>query len=186
MEKWPIESHYGWNSTRSQQWMVSSKISGTGMRRTKTNQTYPTWRIGFSMSHLSDEEEKILHGFVALHKGTYKPFLWKDPDYHHEDNRPLVSLGNNKYQAMIIYNAYSQPAPYIEDVKIYLDGIMVENSEYTINDGVVIFKRDVEGKLTASYDYYLKVALVEEISFMTVRVFKDCNDLESCEVVTVL
>lgn len=187
MDRWPIDKHYLWQSTRKQKWSVAEKTSGTGMRRTMTNQTYPIWNIGFQLVNLTDTEEKALHGFIALHKGNYKSFYWKDPDYHHEEKCTLVSLGNNKYQCMILYDSYSMPAPHVENLTVYGDGTEISASTYSVSDGIITFTTapTTAAKLTATYDYLLKVVL-NSSEFGTTRVFQNLVNADSIELETVL
>nr|DAG49971.1 MAG TPA: minor tail protein [Bacteriophage sp.] len=190
LKKWPINTHYLWTSSRKQIWDVSVKTSGSGLRRSMTNQTYSRWAITFSLFNLSDDEERTLHGFVAMHKGNYKPFLWLDPDASVATDIALVAVDstNAKYQCMILYDSYSIPAPYVEDVTVKGDGAVIAASGYTVdnNTGIITFTTaPTAAKLTATFKYWWKVVL-NSTEFTTARQFKNFVNVDSLEMETVL
>nr|DAL96507.1 MAG TPA: minor tail protein [Caudoviricetes sp.]DAX26294.1 MAG TPA: minor tail protein [Caudoviricetes sp.] len=145
-----------------------------------TNQLYPDWTISVQFKRLTDEESRKILGFCALQKGALLPFLWLDPkDYQVKGIQlPMVSPG--KYQAVMQVGEYVEPAAYIENATVYRNDAKVPASDYTITDGVIVFKTAPAGSdvIKADYTYYWKVCFDDDGLGIT-ELFRNWNETGS-------
>lgn len=175
LKKFPDIRRFAWNSVKQQKWNTTVQRSASGKVRTMTNQLYPEWTITATLPAITDEEARVLLGFVAGLKGAYEPFLWLDPeDYKAKGvGLPLV---DNYYQAVILMGAYGEPAEYIEDVAVYVDKVKQPASSYTVTNGTIVFTKPPAptAKVTADYTYYWKVMLADD-GLTINKIFADVN-----------
>jgi len=151
-----------------------------------TNQLLPMWTIETKFARLTNEECRRFLGFVALLKGGFEPFLWKDPEDFKEVGAPCSLISGSKYQAFMRFGDYLEPAEYIEDVTVYVDGKKYAPSGYTVTNGVITFNsaQSATAKITADYTYYWKVRFKDDSATITAK-FINFNDSKSFKLVTV-
>lgn len=173
MLKFPVIKRHSWNSTKEQKWNTSVQESASGKVRTMTNQIYPKWIISASFPALSEEEAKKLLGFIASVKGRYQPFLWLDPDDFKAEGVRLVQL-DGSYQCVMPFGDYREAVENIEDLKVYLNGVLVDELAYSVNKGRITFVNQLAASdvVTADYKYYWPVMLYED-GISVSMVFKD-------------
>ena len=171
--------HYSWNSRFKESWTTQVQTSGSGKSKTMTNQLYPGWVITESVGFMSNEMADELMGFVALVKGAYEPFLWLDHTKCHEEEIQLPMVAPGRYQAVRKIGPYIEPADYIEDVSVKVNGALKEDG-YSISNGLIIFSVPPAGGdiVTASYTYWWKVRFKDDGMGIT-RIFDDLNTSDS-------
>ena len=177
LRKFPQEiKHLTWSSKFKQAWGTKVQTSGSGMTRTMTNQIYPTWTITETFGLMDDDTANKLMAFLATVKGGYEPFLWLDHSLNHETGRELSMISSGKYQATIGIAGYVEPAEYIENVTVYVDGIKQEKG-YNVSGGVITFPSGpaAGAVVTADYTYWWKVRFADDGGELT-RVFDNVNN----------
>nr|DAZ15046.1 MAG TPA: minor tail protein [Caudoviricetes sp.] len=154
--------------------------SGAGRVRTMTNLHYPDWTITSKVNYLTDQDARALFGFVASVKGAYEPFLWKDPEDYHEMNIQLPMIAPGKYQCVMKFGAYVEPAAHAENVKVYVSGVEQAASAYTVANGVITITPApaASAVVTATYDYWWKVRFKDD-GLGIKKVFADINRSKS-------
>lgn len=169
--------HLSWNSKFDANWTVEVQTAGSGMSRSLTNQMYPRWTITESVGLIDDETADKLLGFFNSLKGAYTPFYWYDHSKNHESNIQLPMTSPGVYQAVIKTGDYVEPAEYIEDVTVSVNGTEVEASTYTVSAGSVRFKTApaTGAVVTASYKYWWLVRLSGSSIGIT-RIFENLNN----------
>lgn len=174
LKKFPNIRRFAWESTKTEKWNTTIQRTASGRLRTMTNQLYPAWTIEASYNVITDEEARQLLGFVASLKGSSEPFLWLDPEDYEEKGQQLAQIDGVSYQAVMRQGDHLEPVEYIEDVKVYIDGILQGSGTYTAADGIVKFKTTPAGTVTADYTYYWKVILSGD-QLKIEKIFKDAN-----------
>ena len=92
---WPVMSGIEMESSKEQKWKTTIEKSGSGRKRSNTNQLLPEWVIQIKYGILSDADYKTIEGFVALLKGAHTPFFWLDPEDYQETGIQLPKVGNS-------------------------------------------------------------------------------------------
>lgn len=174
LKKFPNIRRFAWESTKTQKWNTTIQRTASGRLRTMTSQLYPAWTIEASYNVITDAEARQLLGFVAGLKGSAEPFLWLDPEDYEEKGQQLAQLDGVRYQAVMRQGDHLEPVEYIEDVKVYIDGILQGSGTYTVDSGIVTFKSTPAGVVTADYTYYWKVVLADD-QLKIEKIFKDAN-----------
>lgn len=174
LKKFPNIRRFAWESTKTEKWNTTIQHTASGRLRTMTNQLYPAWTIEASYNVITDEEARQLLGFVASLKGSSEPFLWLDPEDYEEKGQQLAQIDGVSYQAVMRQGDHLEPVEYIEDVKVYIDGILQGSGTYTVAAGIVKFKTTPAGIVTADYTYYWKVILSGD-QLKIEKIFKDAN-----------
>lgn len=175
IKKFPAIRRFAWNSSKQQKWNTSVQRSASGKVRTMTNQLYPEWTITATLPAITDEEARELLGFVAGLKGAYEPFLWLDPEDFEVVGVKLVPV-EGAYQAVILMGDYAEPAEYIEDAVVYVDGKKQDLTAYTVTRGTIVFTSPPAptATVTADYTYYWKVMLADD-GLTINKIFDDVN-----------
>ncbi len=188
ISKFPVslQGKCAYNSTKTQKWNTEIHESASGRYRSLTNQLYPRWKISVLIQPLSDAEARVLHGFVAVCKGGYEPFLWKDPEDYHEEGIQLAAVSSGRYQAVMKMGEYVEPVEYIENVTVYVNGTQQAQNAYTVSNGYIIFSTaPANGAVvTADYDYYWKVRFDDDGMGID-HIFDNINRSERFKLVTV-
>lgn len=174
LKKFPNIRRFAWESTKTEKWNTTIQRTASGRLRTMTNQLYPAWTIEASYNVITDEEARQLLGFVASLKGSSEPFLWLDPEDYEEKGQQLAQIDGVSYQAVMRQGDHLEPVEYIEDVKVYIDGVLQGSGTYTVAAGIVKFKTTPAGIVTADYTYYWKVILSGD-QLKIEKIFKDAN-----------
>ena len=75
---------------------------------------------------------------------------------------------------------------YIENEKIYINGVLARKDEYELDNGLIRFRTppSSDAKITASYTYYWKVMLADDKVGIT-SVFKNFNRSKMLKLVSV-
>lgn len=160
MKLFPDIRRFAWNSRKSQKWNTTTQRSASGRERTLTTQLLPLWTIEASYPAITDNEARVLQGFVALLKGAHEPFYWLDPEDFQATNQVLAPMGNNQYQAVMQQGDYVEAVEYIDNVTVRVGGSVVTN--YSLNGGVITFNSTPNGEVTADYRYYWKMKFVSD------------------------
>ena len=181
-----LQGKCAYNSTKSQKWNTEIHESASGRSRSLSNQLYPKWKISVLLQPLSDVEARVLHGFVAVCKGSHEPFLWKDAEDYHEQGIQLAAVSSGKYQAVMKMGNYVEPVEYIENVSVYVNGTKQASNAYTVSNGYIIFGTTPASNaaVTADYDYYWKVRFDDD-GMGVDHIFDNINKSERFKLVTV-
>ena len=159
IQVWPVMSNIVMRSSKSQKWNTTIEKSGSGRKRSNTNQLLPMWNISVKFWKLSDAEYRTIMGFVALLKGAHKPFWWLDPEDYQEENIQLPKNADGSYQCVMKMGGYVEAVEKVDQLKVYVDGTLKAASTYTVSGGTITFNTaPASGAVvTASYRYYWKV-----------------------------
>lgn len=165
-----------WDSEKTMDFNTKVQRSGAGRIRTMTNLNYPDWVITSKVNYLTDQDTRELFGFVASVKGAHEPFLWFDPEDNHETNIQLPMIVSGKYQCVMKFGTYVEPAAHVENVKVYVSGVEQAANAYTVANGVItITPAPVAGAVvTATYNYWWKVRFKDD-GLGIRKVFADIN-----------
>lgn len=187
ISKFPVylQKRCAYDSTKKQKWNTTIQKSGSGRYRSLTNQLYPEWIINVRIQPLTDEDARVLLGFIANQKGGYKPFLWKDPEDYHEQGIILSRVSAGVYQAVMKMGAYLEPVEYIENVSVYVNGVKQSTGAYTVSNGYIVFSEAPSSSaiVTADYDYYWCVRFDDD-GMGIEHIFDDINRSERIKLVT--
>lgn len=156
---WPVMTGIEMKSSKSQKWNTTIEETGSGKKRSNTNQLLPKWTIQVKYWRLSDADYKTVMGFVALLKGAHTPFFWLDPDDFQETGVQLPMLSVGKYQCVMKFGNYVEAVEHVDQLTVYVDGVLQAASAYSVSGGVVTFNNAISSSaiVTATYRYYWKV-----------------------------
>ena len=158
---WPTFDGIAIRSTKSQKWNTTMEKSGSGRMRSNTNQLLPSWSISIKYSWLDETKYKTIMGFVALLKGAHEPFFWLDPEDNHETGIQLPSVGVGTYQCVMKLGNYVEAVDYVDQLAVYVDGVLQDSGAYTVVGGAIVFDTApaAGSVVTADYRYYWHVHL---------------------------
>lgn len=165
MDKFPIDSGLvAWSTIVQQSWAVIEEKTASGKRRTLVQQSYPAWTFSLKFPALDKEQIKQVFDFQAKMRGSWGSFLYKDYENHHVENAELMQQGD-AYYCRTDLNTLYEPCHYVENLHVFVDG--VETKAYKEENGIItltaINGEDVDGKVTATYDYYYLVSFGKNI-----------------------
>ena len=125
-------------------------------------------------------------GFVNQCKGSYTPFLWLDPEDNHVGSIELPAVSPGIYQCVMMCGSFVQPAHYVENVKVYVDGVLQSENTYKISDGLIKFDSAPASSsvVNAEYDYYWKVMLSGD-GIEVEQTYNNVNNTATVKMVTV-
>lgn len=149
------------NSTVSPQWTVTQHETASGRERSMCSQYYPRYTYSVVFPLLRDDEIDTLLGFFNECRGSHLPFYIKDGLHYRVEDERIVEI-DGEYQLVIPRGEYLEPCFKADNVTVKVDGVTVTN--YSVADGKIKFDRNPAGKVTASYDYYVKVRFDGNIS----------------------
>lgn len=152
-----------WESSITQTWTVTEKLSASGRRRAISNQLYPTYTFEADFGTLSDSEVATLLGFYATCKGSLLPFWYKDYNSRIEmQELPRDSTG--AYQCFVKNGGYVEACYKVDNLRVYVDG--TETLEFSEAAGLITLKEGIEVKhnVCATYEYYRYVKFSEDLS----------------------
>lgn len=155
-----------WGSKKKPVWDTVVKKSGSGKRRTMTNQSYPLWEIEVDLVGLDEDQRKEITAFLYSVKGRLEPFLWWDYEDHQEIK---VSLGIGQgsvtdWQLVRRYKTvYTEPVTDLvaNTLTVYINDVKVTNYSL-LSNGIIRFTTPPTGDITASFQYYWRVALDDD------------------------
>lgn len=158
---WPVMTGIEMRSTKSQKWNTTMEKSGSGRMRSNTNQLLPLWTIQVKYWKLTEAEYKTIMGFVALLKGAHESFFWLDPEDNRETGIQLPSIGLGSYQCVMKLGNYVEAVDHVDQLAVYVNGVLQGSSSYTVVGGAVVFgTAPASGSVvTADYRYYWHVHL---------------------------
>ena len=161
---WPVTFGIAIRSSKSQKWNTVVEKTGSGQKRSNTNQLLPLWTISIKYSWLDDEKYRKIMGFVALLKGAHTPFFWLDPEDYQETGRTLPKISSGKYQAVMKMGDYVEAVEHIDNVKVYVNGTLQAANTYSVSGGVITFNSApaANATVTADYRYYWHVHLPDD------------------------
>lgn len=158
---WPVMTGIAVRSSKSQKWNTTIEKAGSGRMRSNTNQLLPSWSISVKFGILSDADAKTIMGFIALLKGAHRPFFWLDPEDYQETGIQLAKISLDTYQCVMKLGNYVEAVEKVDQLKVYVDGVLQSSNAYTVNGGVILFKEALasDAIVTADYRYYWLVHL---------------------------
>lgn len=150
-----------WSTKMKAKWDVTSYRSVGQMRKSLVQQNHPLWTFDIDFPVLNKSEVDTLLAFHAQCKGSWQPFYYKDFERYAVLGKTLQQDANNKYQAVIPFASYEEPASKIDHVVMWVDGkksdlFSVENGLITVTATGTDIKFD--------YEYYYKVIFADTIS----------------------
>lgn len=156
---WPVMSNIVMRSSKSQKWNTTIETVGSGRKRSNTNQLLPKWDISVKFWKLTDAEYRTIMGFVALLKGAHKPFFWLDPEDYQETGIQLPKNTDGSYQCVMKMGNYVEAVEYVDQLSVYVDGVLKSSSTYSVSGGAIMFSTAPAASaiVTATYRYYWKV-----------------------------
>ena len=171
---WPVMTGIEMRSSKSQKWNTAIEKSGSGRMRSNTSQLLPSWNIQIKFWKLSDADYKTIMGFVALLKGAHTPFFWLDPEDYQETGIQLPQNANGSYQCVMKFGEYVEAVEYVDQLKVYVDGVLKAASTYSVSGGMITFyNAPASGSVvTATYRYYWKLHLPADSISMN-HIFKN-------------
>lgn len=152
-----------WESSITQTWEVTEKLSASGRRRAISNQLYPNYTFEADFGTLTDAEVATLLGFYATCKGSLLPFWYKDFDARVEMQEiPKNTAG--AYQCFIKTGNYVEACYKVDNLRVYVDS--VETLEFSEANGLITLKEGIEAKhnVCATYEYYRYVKFADDLS----------------------
>lgn len=178
---WPVMSGIEMHSYKTISYDGEIVSTGSGKKRSNTNQLLPKWNIEVKYGILTEAQYKTILGFFALLKGSNTPFYWLDPDDNTETGIQLPKISNGNYQCVMVYGGYVEAVEKVDQVKVYVNGTLQAANKYTVNGGVIVFNTaPASGAIvTADFRYYFKVHIrAKKIKFEHVFTnFKKTNTL---------
>ena len=179
-----------WTSKVKPKWDVTKYTSASQGRKTLTHQEYPTWQFDISFPMLSSQEVDALQAFFMTCKGSWNPFFYKDAE-RYAANVTLKPAGTYYYKAnglpltipiKVGDYVFGEPCYMADNVRVYRDGVEdTENFTVSADDSgqLQVYLTDVETTegtlqstvITATYEYYYKVAFQDSITIN--QKFKD-------------
>ena len=158
---WPVMTGIEMKSSKSQKWNTTIEKTGSGKMRSNTYQLLPLWNIQVKYWKLSDADYRTIMGFVALLKGAHEPFFWLDPEDNTETGIQLPKNTDGSYQCVMKLGNYLEAVDYVDQLKVYVDGVLQAASAYTVSGGAVMFASapSTTAVVTADYRYYWHVHL---------------------------
>ena len=161
-------------SSKSQKWNTTIEKTGSGKMRSNTYQLLPLWNIQVKYWKLSDAEYRTIMGFVALLKGAHTPFFWLDPEDYQETGMRLPRNTDGSYQCVMKFGDYVEAVEYVDQLKVYVNGVLQDASTYGVLGGTIMFTTTPSSSaiVTASYRYYWKLHLPADGISMT-HIFKN-------------
>jgi uncharacterized protein (TIGR02217 family) len=154
-----------WDSLKRQRWDTKVQKYGNGGRKTLSRQAYPEWIIECAYTCHDANDTKKAFGFFAMVRAGYQPFLWKDPEDYHEES-VVIGSGDGircDFQLIRKFDIYA-----VEPVRDIVPGtlhIFEDENPATVTleeDGWVIFENPPSGIITATFDYYWRVAFDQD------------------------
>ena len=156
---WPVMSGIEMHSYKSMSYNGDVVTTGSGRKRSNTNQLLPKWNIEVKFGILTEANYKTILGFFALLKGGNAPFFWLDPDDNTETDIQVPKNTDGSYQCVMKWGSYVEAVGKVDQLKVYVDGTLQASSKYTVANGAIAFKTALASSaiVTASYRYYWKV-----------------------------
>lgn len=151
-----------WKTQYGQAWDVAEVKSASGRRRALVSQLYPERRISINFPAISKQEVDDLIGFYEARKGSWQPFFYKDYTDYRLERQTLVKGSDGLYQCVIGHGGSLSPAEYVDNVKVYANGVELSPGAFSVAGGKI--STTAQGTITASYDYYYKVIFEKSIS----------------------
>jgi len=172
-----------WNSKIKPKWDVTKYVSAGQGRKTLTHQAYPTWQFDITFPMLSAAEVDTLLAFHMFCKGGWNPFFYKDYE-RHDANVTLKDGETYYYKAnglpliiplSVAGYTFGEPCYMADCIRVYRDGVEdTENFgvEADASGALRVYLTDVETDegtlqstvITATYEYYYKVAFQDSIT----------------------
>lgn len=144
-----------WATQVSQAWDIQEAKSASGRRRTLCQQSLPSWKFSLNFPALTKNEVDALMMFFSKMRGKWNSFWYKDFENHHVDNAVLTLTPEGYYQCMIPIGE-GEIAEKIDNVHVFVDG--EEINTFTVEGGHIMMDYQIVGEVSASYDYYFRVA----------------------------
>ncbi len=154
-------SQISWNTKLKPKWDVTSFKSAVQVRKALVQQDRPSWTISIDFPKLTKAELDTQLSFHAFCKGSWHPFWYKDYERYAVLGKELEQDSNGKYIAVIPFGSYEEPAQYIDNVVMWVDG--KKSSLFTV-DGGLITVTAVGTDITFDYEYYYKVVFADSLS----------------------
>jgi hypothetical protein len=154
-------SKISWTTKMKPKWDVTSYRSVGQMRKALVQQNYPLWTFDIEFPVLDKRDVDTLLAFHALCKGSWHPFFYKDYERYAVLGKALQQDANNKYQAVIPFGEYEEPARKIDHVVMWVDG--VRSKLFTVDGGLITVTASGTD-IKFDYEYYYKVIFADSIT----------------------
>ena len=154
-------SKISWSSKLKAKWDVTSFRSAGQMRKAIIRQDRPLWTFSIDFPQLSKSEVDELLAFHAARRGSWQPFLYKDFERYAVIGKTLQQDASMKYIATVPFGGYEEPAAYIDNVRLWVDG--QKSNEFTVSGGLISTTATGE-EMKFDYEYYFKVVFADQIS----------------------
>ena len=153
-------SKISWGTKLKSKWDVTSFRSVGQVRKALVQQSRPLWTFDIDFPMLNKAEVDTLLAFHALCKGSWHPFWYKDYERYAVLGKTLQQDANNKYQAVIPFGDYEEPASKIDHVVMWVDG--VRSYSFTVDGGQIT--TTATGDIKFDYEYYYKVVFAGSLT----------------------
>ena len=154
-------SKISWTTKMKPKWDVTSYRSAGQMRKALVQQSNPVWTFDIEFPRLNKSEVDTLLAFHALCKGSWHPFWYKDFERYAALGMELQQNADFKYQAVIPFGTYQEPASRIDHVIVWVNG--VRSKQFTVDGGLItVTAPGTEFKF--DYEYYYKVSFADSIT----------------------
>lgn len=177
-----------WGSKKNPVWETVVKKSGSGKRRTMTNQSYPLWEIEVDLVGLNEDQREEITAFLYSVKGQLEPFLWWDYE-DHQETKILLGIGQGSvtdWQLVRRYKTvYTEPVTDLvaNTLSVYINNVLVTNYSL-LSNGLIRFTTPPVGNITASFEYYWRMALDDD-DVGWEHVFNNISEVKNFKMVSV-
>ena len=154
-------SKISWDTKIKPKWDVTSFWSVGQVRKALVQQEHPGWTFDISFPKLDEYQKDTLLGFHAQCKGSLHPFFYKDYEHYAVLGKTLQQGTDGKYQAVIPYADYEEPASRIDHVVMWVDG--VKSDAFTVEGGKITTTASGTD-IKFDYEYYFKVIFPDSIT----------------------
>ena len=153
-------SRISWGTKLKPKWEVTTYKSVGQVRKALVQQTRPLWTFDIEFPALDKHDADRLLAFHALCKGSWHPFWYKDYERYAVLGKTLTKGADDKYQAVIPFGDYEEPAGRIDHVAMWVNG--AKSNAFTVDGGKIITA--ATGTVKFDYEYFYKVVFADSIT----------------------
>lgn len=167
-----LDLGYDYGSTATWRWKTSVVEHGNGNEQRNAEWAAPLgrWSVGDRSFYLEDGDSLYLKDFFEARQGSYEGFRFKDwSDYRAVDSP--IGVGNGVATQFQLVKRYSVGNVYYDrvitkpvsgSVSIKLNGTLFGGWSLNYSTGLVTFSSAPTGNLTASFEFDVPAAFVED------------------------
>ena len=167
-----LDLGYDYGCTATWRWKSSIVEHGNGNEQRNAEWSAPMgrWSIGDRSFYLEEGDSLYLRDFFEARHGSYEGFRFKDWSDYEAVNTP-IGVGNGALTQFQLVKRYTVGAVYYNrvitkpvsgTVGIKLNGTPLVNWSLNYSTGLVTFSSAPTGTLTASFEFDVPVAFVED------------------------